>query len=385
VSERDPARLFLPRFVPQWIADVAPVVALLIPASAIIAAGRHDGNPHRSALFFYMLLAALPLVFRRRWPLEVLAWTVGVTIVTGYGPAYGLPLMFALFTVAAVLGRRTGVAAAALVLLAQLVAVNLHDHGLAFEGLIARVAATGAALAAGLYVHTRHAYVEGLRDRAARAERERELLASQAVAEERVRIARELHDVVAHNVSLMVVQAQAVGTLTSDERERGALDQIATLGRQGLAEMHRMLGVLRPGDDDLEAELAPQPGVGDVEELVQHTRGTGLDVDLTVEGDPRPLPAGVDLSAYRIVQEALTNVVRHSGSRRAAVTIRYGAGGVELSVVDEGRGPYRNGTGGHGLVGMRERVALFGGELSAGAGPDGRGYAVRALLPTTEQ
>ncbi|HXD59060.1 MAG TPA: sensor histidine kinase, partial [Thermoleophilaceae bacterium] len=255
-------------------------------------------------------------------------------------------------------------------------------NALPFEGLVARAAATGLALAAGLYVHTRHAYVEGLRDRAARAERERELLASQAVAEERVRIARELHDVVAHNVSLMVVQAQAVGAVSHDERERGALDQIAALGRQGLAEMHRMLGVLRPGDDDVEAELAPQPGVDDVEGLVRHARGAGFDVALAVEGEPRPLPQGVDLSAYRIVQEALTNVVRHSGGSRADVSIHYCPGALELSVVDDGRGPASNGSGGHGLVGMRERVSLFGGELATGPGPQGRGYAVRAVLPT---
>jgi signal transduction histidine kinase len=355
----------------------------MLPATAIIAGGGdHPSEPKPAGLFAYALIAAAPLVFRRRWPLEVLAWTIAVAIVTGYGPAYALPLLFALFNVAALQGRRTGVAAAGLVFLAQLVAVHLHNSDLPFEGFLARAAATGLALAAGLYVHTRHAYVEGLRDRAARAERERELLASQAVAEERVRIARELHDVVAHNVSLMVVQAQAVGAVTSDERERGALDQIAALGRQGLAEMHRMLGVLRPGDDAVEADLAPQPGVGDLEALVEQARGAGLEVVLTVEGEPRPLPAGVDLSAYRIVQEALTNVVRHSGSKQAAVTIRYGAAGLDLSVVDEGRGPSSNGHGGHGLVGMRERVALFGGELSAGPGPGGRGYAVRAVLPT---
>ena len=381
MSEQDPARLFLPRFVPQWFADVVPVLAIMLPGIAIIASGDHDGDANPSSGFVYLVLAALPLVVRRRWPLEVLAWTITVAIATGYGPAYALPLLFALFNVAAMLGRRTGLAAAALVLLAQLVAINLHNGDLPFEGLIARTAATGLALAAGLYVQTRHAYVEGLRDRAARAERERELLASQAVAEERVRIARELHDVVAHNVSLMVVQAQAVGAVTSDERERGALDQIAALGRQGLAEMHRMLDVLRPGEEDVEAELAPQPGVADVSQLVEHARGAGLDVVLEVEGDPSPLPPGVDLSAYRIVQEALTNVVRHSGSTRAAVTISYGASSLELSVLDEGRGPSSNGSGGHGLVGMRERVALFGGELAAGPGPHGRGYAVRAILP----
>jgi signal transduction histidine kinase len=247
--------------------------------------------------------------------------------------------------------------------------------------LLSRTVATGLALAAGLYVYTRHAYVEGLEDRAARAERERELLAAQAVADERVRIARELHDVVAHNVSLMVVQAQAVGAVADDDAQRGALDQIAALGRQGLAEMHRMLGVLRAGEDDPEAELAPQPGVADVERLVEHARGAGLDVRLSVEGEPRSLPPGVDLSAYRIVQEALTNVVRHAGHASAAVTISYKPGGLELTVVDDGRGPSSNGNGGHGLVGMRERVALFGGELVAGRGPDGHGYAVRALLP----
>ena len=383
MSEQDPARLFIPRFLPQWVVDVVPVIVIMIPATAIIATAGSRGDAKRPDFFLYLLIAALPLFFRRRWPLEVLAWTIAIAVATGYAPAYVLPLLFALFNVAALRGWRTGLPAAGLVLVAQITAIGLHhnDAAIGFDPLLSRTVATGLALAAGLYVYTRHAYVEGLEDRAARAERERELLAAQAVADERVRIARELHDVVAHNVSLMVVQAQAVGAVADDEGQRGALDQIAALGRQGLAEMHRMLGVLRPGEEDPEAELAPQPGVADVERLVEQARGAGLDVRLNVEGEPRSLPPGVDLSAYRIVQEALTNVVRHAGHASAAVTISYKPGGLELAVVDDGRGPSTNGNGGHGLVGMRERVALFGGELVAGRGPDGRGYAVRALLP----
>jgi signal transduction histidine kinase len=385
VREQDPARIFLPRFVPQWLVDIAPVLAILVVGSLIIGI-RGDGEDAKRAEFFlYLFVAGVPLVFRRFWPVELLAWTIVVAVVTGFGPAYALPLLFALFNVAAMRGWRLGLPAAALVLAAQIVAIKIHDSpALGFQQLVSRTVATGLALAAGLYVYTRHAYVEGLKDRAARAERERELLASQAVAEERVRIARELHDVVAHNVSLMVVQAQAVGAVADDEGQRGALDQIAALGRQGLAEMHRMLDVLRPGEEEPEAELEPQPGVADVERLVEHARGAGLEVQLSVEGEARTLPPGVDLSAYRIVQEALTNVVRHAGDARATVTIRYGAAGLELDVVDDGRGPSSNGHGGHGLVGMRERVALFDGELTAGPGPGGRGYAVRALLPFSE-
>jgi len=382
-SSGERARLFVPGFLPEWLVNAGPVLVIMLPPLVLIAIGKDGATSHRLELLVYLLVASLPLLWRHRYPVAVFAVTAAVAVVSGYGPAYVLQMGFALYSVAVRRDRTTAVVLGLVAVGAQLLAIGLHgEHGsLRFETVLSRVLFVGFALAAGFYVSTRYAYIEGLRDRAARAERERELLASTAVAEERVRIARELHDVVAHNVSLMVVQAQAANALTHDERQQTALEQIASLGRQGLTEMHRMLGVLRAGEQEPEAELAPQPGVADVEQLVTQARDAGLAVDLRMDGEPRALPPGADLSAYRIVQEALTNVIKHAGNARAEVSIRYGPSALELNVTDDGPGPSQNGVGGHGLVGMRERVALFGGELVTGTGPGGRGYSLRALLP----
>jgi signal transduction histidine kinase len=225
-----------------------------------------------------------------------------------------------------------------------------------------------------------------LRARALRLERDRAEDARQAVASERARIARELHDVVAHHVSMMVVQAEAGPVATEPARAAGAFEAIAATGRQALVEMRRLLGVLR-SDGDQVPSLAPQPGLAEVPSLVEQVGRAGLRVELVVEGAQVPLPAGVDLSAYRIVQEALTNAVKHGGPGRARVLVRYGEDDLRLRVVDEGRagGPATaGGRAGVGLVGMRERVHLFGGELHAGPGPDG-GFTVDARLPIRGQ
>jgi signal transduction histidine kinase len=180
-------------------------------------------------------------------------------------------------------------------------------------------------------------------------------------------------------VSLIVVQAQALGATAGDEHVRDATDGIADLGRAAMAEMHRTLKLLR-GAEDGEAALAPQPGLGELERLLERARGAGVGIDLTVEGEPRPLPQSVDLSAYRIVQEALTNVVKHAGRAHTTVTLGYRPDALELTIADSGDAPPSDGPGGHGLVGMRERAALFGGTLVAGP-RDGRGFEVRASLP----
>jgi signal transduction histidine kinase len=213
-----------------------------------------------------------------------------------------------------------------------------------------------------------------------REQRQREL---NAVAEERTRIARELHDVIAHNVGLMVVQAQgAQRVLDRDpERAREALATIERTGRTALREMRRSLGALRkPGS---EVPLAPQPGVESLDALLELARRSGLEVELVTKGDPAPLPAGVDLSVYRIVQEALTNTLKHAGAVHARVELRYSGDEVELEISDDGApAPPRQDSndGGHGLVGMRERVALHGGELHAERRPEG-GFVVHASLP----
>jgi signal transduction histidine kinase len=218
------------------------------------------------------------------------------------------------------------------------------------------------------------------RERAAQAERGREARAAAAVAEERARIARELHDVVGHSVSVMTVQASAVRRLLrpDQEREREALLVVERSGREALAEMRRMVGVLRRPEEA--PARAPQPTLAAVEKLAQQTRDAGLPVELRVEGEPVQLAAGLDLTAYRLVQEGLTNALKHAQAKRAEVVVRYGPTHLEVSVCDDGRGPEQAGTGGHGLLGMRERVAVYGGELSAGPRPEG-GYRLLARLP----
>ena len=223
--------------------------------------------------------------------------------------------------------------------------------------------------------------VVGDRERRAQvAERERDLVAREAVVEERARIARELHDVIAHHVSMIVLQAGAERRLldNSNSSTREVLETVERTGRSALTEMRRLLGMLRT---DANEQLTPQPGLKDIPTLVTQLREAGLAVELRVEGDPRELPMGIELSAYRIVQEALTNAAKHAGNANASVNIRYRFDSLELEIADDGTGAATPvPSSGHGLVGMRERVALYGGRLDAGRQPSG-GFAVRVLLP----
>ena len=216
-------------------------------------------------------------------------------------------------------------------------------------------------------------------ERAARLERHQEERARVAVADERARIARELHDVIAHSLSVMTVQAGAARLLLSGDPRRAVEPLLAVeeTGRQALAEMRRLLGVLR--EDAGEPDLAPQPRLADLPGLAATVREAGLEVEMAVEGRQRSLPAGIELAAYRILQEALTNTLKHAGAAQAQVTVRYAPESVLLEVRDDGRVPAVDGQG-HGLLGMRERAALYGGELDAGPLPGG-GFAVRARLP----
>ncbi|MEU4658033.1 sensor histidine kinase [Streptomyces sp. NPDC023723] len=239
-------------------------------------------------------------------------------------------------------------------------------------------------------IRTRRAYFAQLEERAARLEKEREAQAKVAVAAERARIARELHDVVAHNVSVMVVQADGAAYVldAAPDQAKKALETISSTGRQALAEMRRLLGVLRTGEHQEAGEYVPQPDVQQIEHLVQECRGSGLPVDFEVEGTPRPLPSGVELTAYRIVQEALTNTRKHGGPNAgASVRLVYFDDGLGLLVEDDGKGAphemYEEGGldgQGHGLIGMRERVGMVGGTLDAGPRPGG-GFRISVLLP----
>jgi signal transduction histidine kinase len=235
----------------------------------------------------------------------------------------------------------------------------------------------------------RDAYAEQLELRAAEKERERLEAARRAVVDERLRIARELHDVVAHAMSVVAVQS-GVGAHVIDSRPDEAkriLQTISDTSRDSLNEMRRLLGVLRsdPGSADAAAELAPAPGLGGLDELVTRLTESGVPVETTVTGERAAIPIGVDLAAYRIVQEALTNILKHAGPTRASVLVRYEPSAVHVEVIDDGRGAASTNGGiaatgsGHGLVGMRERAALYGGELEAGPRPGG-GYRVAATL-----
>ncbi len=232
----------------------------------------------------------------------------------------------------------------------------------------------------GFALRERGQQAEAAEERAAEAEREREAAARLAVAEERARIARELHDVVAHAMSVMVLQVGAVRHRLPAElaQDREALTDVERAGRTALTEMRRLLGAMRSDDDDL--ELAPQAGLGSLDPLLDEVRHAGLAVDLHVEGAPYALPAALDLSAYRIVQEGLTNALKHARAGRADVTVRYAPGEVRIDVHDDGRGPAATDGLGHGLVGIRERVTIFGGEMSAGSA-NGGGFTLSTRLP----
>jgi signal transduction histidine kinase len=241
-----------------------------------------------------------------------------------------------------------------------------------------------AAWCIGFFLSSRSRQTAELRERAERLEREREAKALAAVAEERARIARELHDIVGHSVSVMTVQASAVRRLLREdqEREREALLTVEETGRAALGEMRRLVGVLRRPEEA--PALVPQPSLEYVDKLVEQTREAGLPTKLLLEGTPTELPQGIDLTAYRFVQEGLTNALKHANAKQAEVVVRYDDGSVELVVRDDGSGDGKGGGSGHGLVGIRERVAVYGGELAAGPRPDG-GYELRARLPVTAE
>jgi signal transduction histidine kinase len=364
----------------------------------MLGLGVNQGGPvpyaTPNALAVLLILAqGLPLAWRRRRPLLVFAIVLAANTAyyaIAFPPSqfdFGLPI--ALFTVAAERSQRTSLLACLVILVlfvAQWAArVDVYWTYANWVRVLYLLFFFSAVWAWGRYVRMRRAYTAELAARADRAERDRKQEAERAVADERTRIARELHDVVAHHLSVMVIQAGAARRLldTQPEQTRAALAAIEDAGRQGLGAMPGLLRALR---DSGQAEvLAPQPTLRELDGLVAQVRAAGLPVELRIEGTPRPLPAAVDLSAYRVAQEALTNTLKHAGPARAELLVRYGRDALEVTAVDDGYGtePTANGPayrGGQGLVGMRERVSLFGGELHAGARSQG-GFAVFARFP----
>jgi signal transduction histidine kinase len=342
-------------------------------------------------VLFSLLAAAMvvPVIFRRGHPVTVFAivTAVGAVVVLlpGSKPtAADLAILIMLYTVAAYRPRRVSLPALAICVTGSVVGALMWVPGLGGSVLASILFVGPAAISwvLGDSMRYRRAYLLALEDRAARLEAERDAQAQVAAAAERARIARELHDVIAHNVSVMVVQADGAGYALQrePERTRQALAAISQTGRDALTEMRRLLGVLRDGDDG--AHLAPQPGLAELRELVDQARSAGMSVSLTVEGEPRQLPEGAELAAYRVVQESLTNTRKHGGLAVAAnVTLRFQPDSLLLQVTDNGRGAATAaGSAGHGLAGMRERIAMYGGTVQAGPLPDG-GFRVTASLP----
>ncbi|GGY31639.1 sensor histidine kinase [Streptomyces tanashiensis] len=365
----------------------------------VVSAGTVGG----SALGYGLvaLLFSLVVALRRRAPEKMLLLAVGLglaQLALGLKPFMAdFAMLVIIFTVAAHDGPRW---ASRLALVGGLAASTLSQLRWPLEETNSGAATVfftiimtvpfALAWVLGDSLRTRRAYFAQLEERASRLEQEREAQAKVAVAAERARIARELHDVVAHNVSVMVVQADGAAYVmdSSPDTAKQALETISTTGRQALAEMRRLLGILRTGEHQEAGEYVPQPDVGQIEDLVEQVRGAGLTVDFAIEGSPRPLPSGVELTAYRIVQEALTNTRKHGGPDvGASVRLVYFDDGLGLLVEDDGRGApqemYEDGGAdgrGHGLIGMRERVGMVGGTLDAGPRPGG-GFRISALLP----
>jgi signal transduction histidine kinase len=353
-------------------------------------------RPQNAIGITLLLLASVPIAWRRRAPVAVYGLlVVSIVIYEGFGfpSANSFAAMLGLYTVAAHCSRRT-----------SLLALGASVVGIAIVFLLARWDITAGVIISNAVIfitawllgdnlQTRRKYVAGLVERADRAERDKEIEAERAVGAERARIARELHDVVAHSMSVMIVQAGAARRVLAKDPDMAtqALTSIEATGREAMTEMRRLLGVLRgessggEGSGDGAGALAPQPSLDEISTLVRQCADAGLPVEVIIEGDPRDLPPGTDLSAYRIVQEALTNTLKHGGPAAAEVHIRYADDAVLLEVLDDGRGaaadPAEPGPGqGHGLMGMRERVEVFGGDLQTGPRPGG-GFMVKARLP----
>ncbi|MFC1404494.1 MULTISPECIES: sensor histidine kinase [Streptacidiphilus] len=368
-----------------------------------LASDWKDGRSQAAlaALVFVSVTLCTLMVLRRRWP-DVTVW-VGIAVGLGQvalrrdPSSADIALLILAYTAAAFAHIWTSRAALLMSALAGPLTYfrfgpdgNNPHPSVAENVLVSLLASTPFLLCwvLGRFTRIRRAYYVELEDRAARLERERDAQSKIAVAAERARIARELHDVVAHNVSVMIVQADGASYVmdSSPEQAKQALATIAGTGRQALEEMRRLLGLLRSADSA--GEYVPQPGVEQLPELLEQVRNAGLPVAFAVEGEPRELPRGVELTAYRIVQEALTNARKHGGpTASASVRIRFDDRGLDMLIEDNGRGATaelaRDGGEdgfGHGLIGMRERVGMVGGTLDAGPRPGG-GFRINAVLP----
>lgn len=380
----------------RWNQDyVDAAMALALVCLVLSAAFRANNLDFASATL--LTLQTLPIAWRRRNPMGILFITgVAITLYSSLGypeSSASLGVFAAFYTVAANESRRRAAWAAAITAAGIFISFMGYAAVRSLSDATSELSSTylffGLAWVIGDNIRVRRAYTAQLEERAGQLEHEREEKATQAVAQERAHIARELHDVVAHHVSVMVVQAAGARRILERDpaQARDALEAVEVAGRTALDEMRRMLEVLRTD----EAGVGPQPGLDELQRLVGQVRETGLPVELTVEGRDRTLPGGMDLAAYRIIQEALTNAVKHAGKATASVTVRYEPEALDIEVTDDGRGAAAPllapaVQGGHGLIGMQERVTLYGGTLETGPlFPGGYRVHARFLLEPAER
>ncbi len=381
-----PRHLALDALIAAGLLTISLVGRLQIDAETAAIFSRQSDGLH----VFLIVLMTVPLVLRRVYPTPVFfvilaAWVLDRTLDYPESPA-AIAVAIVFYTIGAELHRKGSwrIGGISVILIVGWTGIGvLSLESVTAASLITTLVGTLTPLLLGREVHQRRRRVEQLRERAERAERDREERARRAVAEERARIARELHDVVAHQMTVMTLQAEGARRIAdgADPRIVEALETISDAGHGALVEMRRTVGLLRAPEDESETE--PLPRLSDLSQLVDKVRAAGVPVDLEIEGDVRPLAEGTELSAYRIVQESLTNAVRHGGPNVSArVTIEYGSDQLDVLILDDGRGPSAStGDGsGHGIIGMRERIAVLGGEFSAGPSSGG-GYQVHVIIP----
>lgn len=380
----------------DWLRGKKPLVDAFFAAPALLFSlpGVWGDSYGMDRGTYTLLTVALigPLVLRRTYPRAVFAAVALVSgvqcVLNGIPVPANVAVLMGLYTVAAGCSFRWGLASVLVGAVGVAMATWRYPDGAddrKYTFVMLTVLVAGVWLL-GLHMRTRRAYLRSVEERAERLERDRDNEVKMAMAAERARIARELHDVVAHNVSVIVVQADGASYAIDTDvgRARQALETISSTGRLALAEMRRLLGVLRENDDA--GAFAPQPGVAQLDDLVEQVRSSGLPVTFEVDGTPAAMSEGRQLTVFRIVQEALTNALKHGGPRVAvSVRLRYAGDALEIRVDDDGRGAAAPDDGrGHGLAGMRERVAVYGGDVRAAPRPGG-GFEVLARIPVREE
>jgi signal transduction histidine kinase len=363
------------------------LVTLLAMASALPYLFHHHTDQHAPAVVVLIVLVA-PLALRRVRPVLVFGWILVVAVGAGLWDDHvipGLALVIALYTVAALQPRRDALFAAGLLELVMIgAAIRLSGSGWWFDAIFLS-GMIAAAVGLGLYSATRRAYLDELHDRAERLERERDRQGELSAAAERARIAREMHDIVAHHLTVMVALSDGAiaASTASPQRAADVMREVSATGRRALQDTRRLLGVLhKHSDDDAEDALQPVPDLAELDVLIERVRAAGLATSLEVKGAATEVPAGVQLTVYRLVQEALTNTLKHAGpGARAAVRLEYTADELRVDIDDDGAGaaaPVPVGVG-SGLVGMQERVHAYGGDVESGPRRDG-GWRVSARL-----